>query len=164
MKLTTKGRYAVMAMADMAACCEDAPICLGDIAERQGISLAYLEQLFAKLRREGLVSSIRGPGGGYRLGRAAEEIRVGDIIAAVQEPIATTRCTPESAKSCTGSSARCITHDLWDELGRQIFVFLNSISLEDVVERRVLGLARAPDRDAFEPRDAGGDGVRAAEV
>ena len=143
MKLTTKGRYAVMAMADMATFGDGAPISLADIAERQGISLAYLEQLFAKLRRDGLVASMRGPGGGYRLARPSDEIRVGDIIAAVQEAIATTRCTPESAKSCTGTSARCLTHDLWDELGRQIFVFLNSVTLADVVERRVLGRAQA---------------------
>ena len=144
MKLTTKGRYAVMAMADLAAHANGAPTTLSDVAERQGISLAYLEQLFSKLRRVELVSSVRGPGGGYQLARPASQMRIADIIQAVDEGILTTRCDPASAKSCTGTSGRCLTHDLWDELGRQILIFLNSVSLEDVVERRVLGLAQAP--------------------
>jgi Rrf2 family iron-sulfur cluster assembly transcriptional regulator len=141
-KLSTKGRYAVMAMADLASRGGgNEPVSLGDIAESQDISLSYLEQLFAKLRKGGLVVSVRGPGGGYRLSRGAAELRIGDIILAVDEPIAVTRCKPGSPIGCTGTAARCITHDLWEELGRQIHVFLSSVTLADVVERRVLGCA-----------------------
>ncbi len=114
MRLSTKGRYAVMAMADLAAHGEGArPVSLADIAERQEISLSYLEQLFAKLRRGGLVVSVRGPGGGYRLSRVAGEIRIADIIVAVDEPITATRCQKGSPKGCMGTSGRCVTHDLW---------------------------------------------------
>ena len=140
MRLSTKGRYAVMAMADLAQHeAANKPVSLADIAQRQEISLSYLEQLFAKLRRNGLVKSVRGPGGGYRLSRPAGDLRIADVIVAVDEPIATTRCKPGSAKGCTGQGARCVTHDLWEELGRQIHVFLSSVSLADVVEKRVLG-------------------------
>jgi Rrf2 family iron-sulfur cluster assembly transcriptional regulator len=149
MRLSTKGRYAVMAMADLAGNAVQPdiaggvrPVALADIAARQDISLSYLEQLFAKLRRGGLVSSVRGPGGGYRLSRPAGEVRIADIIMAVDEPIAATRCKTGSTKGCTKSGARCVTHDLWEELGQQIHVFLSSVSLADVVERRVLGRAR----------------------
>ena len=142
MKLSTKGRYAVMAMADLAARQSDGPVTLAAIADRQEISLSYLEQLFAKLRRADLVASTRGPGGGYRLAREAAHVRISDIILAVDEPIRATRCVVDGPLGCTGTSARCITHDLWDELGRQILIFLSSVSLEDVVERRVLGAAR----------------------
>ena len=143
MRLSTKGRYAVMAMADL--CGNEAggkAVALADISERQDISLSYLEQLFAKLRRGGLVTSVRGPGGGYRLSRASTDLRIADIIVAVDEPIAATRCKPGSSKGCTKTGARCVTHDLWEELGQQIHVFLSSVSLADVVERRVLGRAR----------------------
>lgn len=140
MKLSTRGRYAVMAMADIAHYSRAKPVSLSDIAERQDISLAYLEQLFAKLRRGALVESVRGPGGGYLLARAAEEIRVADIIMAVDEPLKVTRCEEFSPKGCVGGT-RCLTHDLWEELGRQIHVFLAAVSLADVVNRRVLGLA-----------------------
>lgn len=148
MRLSTKGRYAVMAMADLAGH-EGAtrPISLAEIAERQEISLSYLEQLFAKLRRGGLVRSVRGPGGGYRLSRPAVDVRVADIILAVDEPISATRCKSGSPIGCTGTTTRCVTHDLWEELGRQIHVFLSSVSLADVVERRVLGRAQP-----FEPK------------
>ncbi len=139
MKLSTRGRYAVMAMADLARTGSDRPIALADIAERQGISLSYLEQLFAKLRRHGLVVSVRGPGGGYRLAYSAEETRVSDIILAVDEPIKATRCDPATATGCTGTGVRCLTHDLWEELTRQIHIFLSSVSLGDVVNRKVLG-------------------------
>src|SRR6185437_9215406 len=140
MRLSTKGRYAVMAMADLAQHeAANKPVSLADIAHRQEISLSYLEQLFAKLRRGGLVRSVRGPGGGYRLSRPASELRIADVIVAVDEPIAATRCKPGSAKGCTTQGARCVTHDLWEELGRQIHVFLSSVSLADVVEKRVLG-------------------------
>jgi len=143
MRLSTKGRYAVMAMADLAGHEGGArAVSLADIARRQEISLSYLEQLFAKLRRHGLVKSVRGPGGGYRLSRPAAEVRVADIILAVDEPIRATRCLPGSAKGCTGTTLRCVAHDLWEELGQQIHVFLSSISLADVVERRVLGRAQ----------------------
>lgn len=139
MKLSTKGRYAVMAMADLASASQDGPVTLSDIASRQSISLSYLEQLFAKLRRADIVSSIRGPGGGYRLSRLPSEIRVSDVIVAVDEPLRATRCS--EAKGCLADGRRCITHDLWDELGRHIYLFLSSITLEDVLERRLLGAA-----------------------
>ena len=147
MRLSTKGRYAVMAMADLAGHApefhtEAKPVALAEIAERQDISLSYLEQLFAKLRRGGLVTSVRGPGGGYRLSRPSAELRIADIIVAVDEPIAATRCKTGSAKGCTKTGARCVTHDLWEELGQQIHVFLSSVSLADVVEKRVLGRAK----------------------
>jgi Rrf2 family iron-sulfur cluster assembly transcriptional regulator len=149
MRLSTKGRYAVMAMADLAGNASDPanpgerrPVALADIAARQDISLSYLEQLFAKLRRGGLVTSVRGPGGGYRLSRPSGDLRIADIILAVDEPIAATRCKSGSSKGCTKTGARCVTHDLWEELGQQIHVFLSSVSLADVVERRVLGRAK----------------------
>ena len=143
MRLSTKGRYAVMAMADLAQHeAANKPVSLADIAQRQEISLSYLEQLFAKLRRGGLVKSVRGPGGGYRLSRPSAELRIADIIVAVDEPIAATRCKPGSSKGCTAQGARCVTHDLWAELGRQIHVFLSGVSLSDVVEKRVLGRAQ----------------------
>ncbi|HEY5048651.1 MAG TPA: Rrf2 family transcriptional regulator [Rhizomicrobium sp.] len=143
MRLSTKGRYAVMAMADLARQEGTArPVSLAEIAERQEISLSYLEQLFAKLRKGGLVRSVRGPGGGYRLSLPAAELRIADIILAVDEPITATRCKPGSPLGCTGTTSRCMTHDLWEELGRQIHIFLSSVSLADVVERRVLGRAQ----------------------
>src|SRR5580765_1208676 len=143
MRLSTKGRYAVMAMADLAQHeAGNRPVSLADIAQRQEISLSYLEQLFAKLRRGGLVKSVRGPGGGYRLSRPSGELRIADIILAVDEPIAATRCKTGSAKGCTKTGARCVTHDLWEELGQQIHIFLSSVSLADVVERRVLGRSK----------------------
>ncbi len=114
---------------------------LTEIGERQGISVSYLEQLFVKLRRSGLVESARGAAGGYVLARSASDIRVADVVAAVDEEIRTTACEPGGAAGCRGASARCLTHDLWDELGRQIALFLNTVTLEDIVERRVLGIA-----------------------
>jgi Rrf2 family transcriptional regulator, iron-sulfur cluster assembly transcription factor len=147
MKLSTRGRYAVMAMADLArfsgAIKTAGPVRLAEIAERQEISLPYLEQLFAKLRRGGLVVAARGPGGGYRLARPAGDLRIADIIVAVDEPIRATRCKSDSSKGCLGRTGRCLTHDLWEELGRQIEVFLASVTLADVLDRRVLGRARA---------------------
>jgi Rrf2 family iron-sulfur cluster assembly transcriptional regulator len=142
MKLNTKGRYAVMAMADLAQHSQDRPVALADIAERQEISLSYLEQLFAQLRRHELVTSVRGPGGGYRLARGAEGTRIADIILAVDEPIKTTRCELGSPRGCTGRQTRCLTHDLWEELGRQIHIFLSSVTLADVIQKRVLGASR----------------------
>lgn len=141
MKLSTKGRYAVMAMADLAAHSNGRPVSLADIATRQEISLSYLEQLFGRLRRGGLVRSVRGPGGGYLLGRGSDETRIADIVLAVDEPIKATRCKSGSPRGCHGNSGRCLTHDLWEELGNQIHLFLNSVSLQDVVGKRVLGAA-----------------------
>jgi len=138
-KLSTKGRYAVMAMVDLAINSNDRPVCLADIAERQEISLSYLEQLFAKLRRGGLVKSVRGPGGGYLLAHPAEGMRICDIILAVDEPIRATRCTPGQPFGCRSNKTRCLTHDLWEELGNQIYLYLSSVTVADVVNRRVLG-------------------------
>ncbi|WP_439580335.1 Rrf2 family transcriptional regulator [Elioraea sp.] len=147
MRLSTRGRYAVMAMADLAARTLQAPngkpVTLAEIAARQGISLSYLEQLFGRLRRAGLVLSARGPGGGYRLAYPAAETRIADIVLAVDEPIRATRCAIGSPKGCLGGRSRCLTHDLWEELGNQIHLFLASVSLEDVVAKRVLGRAGA---------------------
>ena len=139
MKLSTKGRYAVMAMADLACHSNGSPVALADIADRQEISLSYLEQLFGKLRKGGLVRSVRGPGGGYLLARPAVQTRISDIILAVDEPIQTTRCSPGSPAGCHNHKGRCMTHDLWEELGNQIYLYLSSVSLGDVVERRLLG-------------------------
>jgi Rrf2 family transcriptional regulator, iron-sulfur cluster assembly transcription factor len=141
MRLSTRGRYAVMAMVDLAKHGAGGPVCLAEIAERQEISLSYLEQLFAKLRKSGLVKSVRGPGGGYLLAFPAEETRIADIILAVDEPIHATRCSPGSPAGCKSDRSRCLTHDLWEELGNQIHLFLSSVSLADVCERRVLGAA-----------------------
>lgn len=140
MKLSTKGRYAVMAMVDLAQASLEKPVPLGDVASRQEISLSYLEQLFAKLRRAGVVKSVRGPGGGYKLARPLNETRIADIMLAVEEPVDVTRCQGK-ATGCMESGRRCITHDLWDELSRHIHLFLNDVTLEDVLERRVMGMS-----------------------
>ena len=145
MKLSTRGRYAVMAMADLARQAGTRPVALAEIAQRQDISLSYLEQLFSKLRQGGIVTSVRGPGGGYRLAFAMDKIRIADIIQAVEEPIKATRCDAASIKGCTGQSGRCITHDLWEELGRQIHIYLSSVSLADIVNARVLGSSHGID-------------------
>ncbi|MSP82323.1 MAG: Rrf2 family transcriptional regulator [Alphaproteobacteria bacterium] len=141
MKLSSKGRYAVMAMVDLAhttrTMSNTRPIPLADIAERQEISLSYLEQLFGRLRRGGLVKSVRGPGGGYLLSRPAAQIRVADVVLAVDEPIKATRCKDGSPRGCLGKNERCLTHDLWEELGHQIRLYLSSVSLEDVCTRQV---------------------------
>lgn len=143
MKLSTKGRYAVMAMVDLARQGANRPVTLAEIAERQNISLSYLEQLFGKLRKGGQVKSVRGPGGGYMLPRHPTEIRIADIIVAVDEPIKATRCTPGSPEGCMLDKSRCLTHDLWEELGNHIFSFLSSVSLEDVIEDRLLGIGNS---------------------
>lgn len=139
MKLSSKGRYAVMAMADLALHSSAKPVSLSEIADRQEISLSYLEQLFGRLRRNSLVRSVRGPGGGYLLAREPKAIRVSDIVIAVDEQLTATRCKPGSATGCHKDHSRCITHDLWEELGNQIHLYLSSVSLADVVNRRVLG-------------------------
>ena len=141
MKLTTKGRYAVQALADIAAFGDGRPVAASEISIRQGISQGYLDQIMVKLRRSGLVESARGVAGGYALARDPGDIRISAIVAAVDEQIKTTACGKGSDVGCQGTSVRCLTHDLWDELGRQIDIFLNAISLEDVIERRVLGAA-----------------------
>ncbi|MGE0658556.1 MAG: Rrf2 family transcriptional regulator [Reyranellaceae bacterium] len=142
MKLSTKGRYAVMAMVDLARHSGGKPVALGEIAARQEISLSYLEQLFGRLRRGGLVKSVRGPGGGYLLAREMDDTRISDIILAVDEPIKATRCKNDSPLGCHSNRSRCLTHDLWAELGNQIHLFLSAVSLADVCEKRVLGAAR----------------------
>jgi Rrf2 family iron-sulfur cluster assembly transcriptional regulator len=148
-QLSTRGRYAVMAMVDLATRqtigCECGPVCLAEIAARQKLSQPYLEQLFGKLRRAGLVGLARGPGGGYRLARPSDAIAIADIIAAVDEPIHATRCDIGSPGCIEGGAdagpTRCQTHDLWDELGRQICLFLRAVTLADVVAGRVRGRA-----------------------
>ncbi len=146
MRLTTKGRYAVMAMVDLASRSSGKPVALADIAERQEISLSYLEQLFSKLRKGGLVKSVRGPGGGYLLANSPEETAIADIIVAVDEPLHATRCTPGSPEGCRSNKTRCLTHDLWEELGNQIHLYLSSVTLADVRECRILGTS-VPARD-----------------
>lgn len=142
MRLTTKGRYAVMAMVDLASHTEGRPIALADIAERQDISLSYLEQLFARLRRAGLVTSVRGPGGGYKLSYNPADMRIADIASAVDEPSRANRCTPSAPLTSRPISPRNPSDDLWDELGRHIHRFLSAVTLQDVVDRRVSGLSR----------------------
>jgi Rrf2 family transcriptional regulator, iron-sulfur cluster assembly transcription factor len=134
MLLSTKGRYAVMAMVEIAKRGDVRPISLGDIAGRLELSLAYLEQLFMKLRRSGLVRSVRGPGGGYILGRHTGAISIGEIMAAVDEPVKMTRCAGED-DGCVASK-RCATHYLWDALGAHIEQFLADAALEDVLTGR----------------------------
>jgi len=147
MQLSTKGRYAVMAMVDLASRSSKDPVRLAAIAEKQQISLAYLEQLFTKLRRAGLVKSARGPGGGYRLARLPEHIFVAEIMSAVDEPIKMTRCHSDSEVACIGKVGRCLTHDLWSALGDHILVFLQTVTLRDVLDG---GLALS--EGVFSPR------------
>ena len=155
MRLSTKGRYAVMAMVDLARNGRGSPIALADIADRQEISLSYLEQLFAKLRRGGLVKSVRGPGGGYLLARDPDQTRISDVILAVDEPIRATRCEPNSPVGCHTDKSRCLTHDLWEELGNQIHLYLSSVTLADVVNRRILGSSRVFQQPHFVSIDDG---------
>jgi Rrf2 family iron-sulfur cluster assembly transcriptional regulator len=135
MQLSTKGRYAVMAMTDLAGEEPGRAVPLATIAERQQISRPYLEQLFARLRRRGLVSSVRGPGGGYRLSRPAAEMSVADVVLAVDEPLRATRCKG-AGPGCMKGGARCVTHDLWEETGRRIHDYLAGVSLADVSGKR----------------------------
>ena len=133
MKLTSKGRYAVTAMLDVALHSTRGPVPLADISERQGISLSYLEQLFSRLRKEKLVDSVRGPGGGYLLGRDAMRIAVGEVIRAVDESVDATRCHGQA--DCQGGE-RCLTHSLWQDLSDRISVFLDSITLGELMSQR----------------------------
>ncbi len=135
MRLTTKGRYAVTAMLDLAIHYELGPITLAGISQRQEISLSYLEQLFSKLRKNGLVDSARGPGGGYRLSREADNIAISEIIAAVDETVDATRC---NRKGNCQHEERCLTHELWCDLSDQIFEFLSNITLGSLVEKQTV--------------------------
>ena len=137
MKLTTKGRYAVMAMADLAKSNVKEPTSLTAISLRQGISISYLEQLFLKLRKNNLVQSARGPSGGYVLSRPPEEIKLLSIISAVDEKIKTVKCRKESKKGCNGKSIKCITHNLWDDLEAHINKFFHDNTLSDILFKEV---------------------------
>lgn len=133
MRLTTKGRYAVTAMLDLALHATEKPITLADISQRQGISLSYLEQLFSRMRKQELVASARGPGGGYRLSRDANDINIAQVISAVDEKVSVTRC--EGRGDCHNGGP-CLTHELWCNLSDQIYDFLNGISLGDLLEQQ----------------------------
>ncbi|MBU6257694.1 MAG: Fe-S cluster assembly transcriptional regulator IscR [Burkholderiales bacterium] len=136
MRLTTKGRFAVTAMIDLALRSNSGPVALAAISQRQQISLSYLEQLFGKLRRHELVESTRGPGGGYTLGRAADDITVADIIVAVDEPIDATNCSGK--ENCLGDdSGRCMTHELWANLNNKMIEYLDSVSLKKLVDEQL---------------------------
>ena len=131
MKLTSKGRYAVTAMLDVALKEHSGPVSLADISERQGISLSYLEQLFSKLRKKGLVCSVRGPGGGYKLGKARSEISVAMIIDAVNESVRIRKCASDCG--CAKGGTQCLTHALWGQLSDRITTFLDNITLEELI-------------------------------
>ncbi|WP_386687718.1 Fe-S cluster assembly transcriptional regulator IscR [Lonepinella sp. MS14437] len=140
MKLTSKGRYAVTAILDIALNAQDNPVTLSDISERQAISLSYLEQLFAKLRRHGLVRSVRGPGGGYQLGLPTDKISIGMIITAVNENIAVTKCL---GKGNCRDGQECLTHSLWEELSNRIESFLDQITLAELVTQKIAAKERS---------------------
>ena len=135
MKLTSKGRYAVMAMADLAKTRTNQPTNLSEISLRQGISISFLEQIFLKLKKNNLVQSSRGPFGGYLLLKPPKEIKLSSIIKAVDEEVKTVGCKKESKKGCNGKSIKCITHDLWDELETHINNFFEKNTLEDIIYR-----------------------------
>jgi len=147
MRLTTKGRFAVTAMIDLAMREVHRPVTLADISERQKISLSYLEQLFGKLRRRGLVSSVRGPGGGYQMAKKLEEVSVADIIRAVDEPIDATQC---SGRENCKDDRKCLTHDLWASLNDRIFAYLNYVTLAQMV---VKAQAQAAETKVMELKD-----------
>ncbi|HGG59823.1 MAG TPA: Rrf2 family transcriptional regulator [Gammaproteobacteria bacterium] len=145
MKLSTKGRYAVTAMMDLALHDRQGPVTLADISQTQGISLSYLEQLFAKLRKAGLVEGVRGPGGGYRLAKAPGQITVAKIITAVDESVDVTRCGGEG--DCQDGE-RCLTHELWNELSERLYEFLDGISLDQFIDRpEIREIARRQDEE-----------------
>jgi len=146
MRLTTKGRYAVTAMLDLAIHGQAKPVSLNDISGRQGISLSYIEQLFAKLRRCDLVSSVRGPGGGYRLARTGSEISIAQVVDAVNESMDATRC---QGKGDCQDGDQCVTHHLWQDLSAQIHAFLSDISIADLVDKKeILEVAHRQDERA----------------
>lgn len=153
MKLTTKGRYAVTALLDLALHDSEGPVCLSEIATRQDISLPYLEQLFTRLRRRGLVASTRGPGGGYNLGKPAAEIAVAEIISAVDESFDATRCGGE--RDCHGGKS-CLTHELWEDLSREVHRFLRGVTLAQLMQSSaVRGVAARQEQEQvikFMPR------------
>jgi len=152
-RLTTKGRYAVTAMLDLAYHSGRKPVTLNDIARRQDISLSYLEQLFAKLRRAGMVTGVRGPGGGYRLSRPASQINIADIITAVDESVDSTRC---GGKGNCQNNQPCLTHELWMGLSRQIYDYLAGISLADLLARHeVQAVAERQDRESCKATGSG---------
>ena len=153
MKLTSKGRYAVTAMLDVAIHAASGPVPLADISERQGISLSYLEQLFSRLRKHGLVTSVRGPGGGYRLGKCSAQIAVADVITAVDESVDATKCMGQG--NCQGGH-QCLTHTLWSDLSKRIEEFLQNISLAELVEQRdVKSVSQRQDKDQQSIADSG---------
>ena len=133
MKLSSRGRYAVMALADLAKFDPNEPVSLRDISLRQGISLVYLEQLFLKLKKNKIVSSVRGKKGGYTLNKNASEINISEVLSAVEEKIKTVGCEKHSKKGCNGKSAKCITHNLWDELEDYINIFFEKKKLSDLI-------------------------------
>ncbi|WP_057830596.1 Fe-S cluster assembly transcriptional regulator IscR [Colwellia sp. TT2012] len=144
MKLTSKGRYAVTAMLDVTIHAVSGPVSLADISERQGISLSYLEQLFSRLRKQGLVTSVRGPGGGYRLSRNSAEIAVADVICAVNESVDATKC---SGKGNCQDGQQCLTHSLWEGLSQRIEEFLQNISLSELVAKPdVIAVSKRQDK------------------
>ena len=142
MKLTSKGRYAVMAMADLAKNNVKEPTSLAEISLRQGISISYLEQLFLKLRKNNLVQSARGPSGGYVLSKSPKEIKLLSIISAVDEKIKTVKCRKESKKGCNGKSIKCITHNLWDDLETHINKFFEDNTLNDILFREARNISK----------------------
>lgn len=158
MRLTTKGRFAVTAMLDIALYEADKPITLAGISERQSISLSYLEQLFSRLRKQGLVSSVRGPGGGYRIAKAHAEISVSDIITAVDEQIDATQC---GGNEDCHDEGRCMTHELWASLNGKILDYLSGVSLADMVDMQKKKSAGAGTVH-FSPRKCGPDATLAA--
>ena len=135
MKLTTKGRYAVMAMADLASNANSGPVSLAEISSRQNISLAYLEQIFIKLKNKKLVKSSRGATGGYILEKPANEIKLSNIIFAVDEEVKMLNCKKNSKKGCNNKSTKCITHNLWDELDKHIHGFFERVKLQDLIKK-----------------------------
>ena len=137
MKLTSKGRYAVMAMADLASNQNSKPVSLIDISLRQNISLSYLEQLFSKLKSEKLVKSTRGSQGGYLLEKNPKDIKISYIISAVDEEVKTLKCKRDSKKGCNGKNTKCITHNLWDDLEKHINSFFDKVNLDDLVEKKL---------------------------
>ncbi len=154
MRLTTKGRFAVTAMLDLALHGAKGPVTLSGISERQKISLSYLEQLFGKLRRRELVESVRGPGGGYHLARDASRVSVADIVRAVEEPIDSTQCA--GRENCLDNQ-RCMTHDLWEELNSTVYGFLSGVSLAQLVEKQrnaSISVVRAPAKSHSSPISA----------
>ncbi|WP_404363124.1 Fe-S cluster assembly transcriptional regulator IscR [Marinobacter sp.] len=151
MRLTTKGRYAVTAMLDLALHGNEGPVSLADISGRQDISLSYLEQLFARLRRQNLVVSVRGPGGGYRLSRGGDQVFISEVVDAVNESLDTTRCKNQG--DCQ-KGEKCLTHHLWSDLSEQIHSFLSEISLADLMKKREIQVVAERQNRQKENRDS----------